>query len=83
MLMLDEKFSKVIRIHPHGTMNICTKFLGNPSNNCQDMSLEVKNVNINSDPMKRGHLITKVSRANPLESMIICMKFHYNSCCSC
>ena len=46
LVSLKEKSPKSnISIHPLGTMNICTKFNGNPSNSCQDFSLKAKNVN--------------------------------------
>lgn len=33
---------KSLKIHPLGTMHVCTKFHSNPSNNCRDISVCIK-----------------------------------------
>ncbi len=38
--------TKVISIYPLCIYPLCTKFYGNPSRNCQDISLENKNVSL-------------------------------------
>lgn len=43
---MRQKITEVIWIYPLGTINVCIKFQGNPSNNFQDSSLKVKNVNL-------------------------------------
>ncbi len=35
---LDEK--PVVTVHPYGDMDVCTKFHGNGSNSCWDLSLK-------------------------------------------
>ncbi len=43
-LKKSKGIAKVIRIHPLGIMDTCTKYPGNPSSSSQDISLEGKNV---------------------------------------
>ena len=48
LMVLDEKSRNhsVIKIHPPGTIHVCTKFDGNAQNTCWDISLKPKNVNL-------------------------------------
>ncbi len=36
----------MITIYPEGAIDVCTKFHGNPSNICLDISLKTTNVNL-------------------------------------
>ncbi len=50
--MKSQVINNVRRIHPVGTMNYCTKSNGNPSNNCEDISVWTKVVDDGlSNPM--------------------------------
>ncbi len=42
--MKSQQITKVFWIRPLGTMNVCTKFYGNPSNICRDTSVRTKAV---------------------------------------
>ncbi len=53
-------------------MDICTKFHGNPSYSCRDMSVKNKNVNLLV-------VLEKVSRLHPLRTMNVQTKFLGNS----
>ncbi len=44
--MKSEEITKLITIHPDGNTNMSTRFHGNPSSSCRDISLRTTNVNL-------------------------------------
>ncbi len=72
----SQVITKVIRIHPLGTMNFCTKF----------HEIHSKVVDISLDEWKtltrwcyrKGQRITKIFRIHPLGPFNVCSKFHGN-----
>ena len=64
-------------IHPEGNINVCTKFQGNPSNSCWNISLKTTNHSLMVLLWKTKQ-VNKVSGINPLENINVCTKFHAN-----
>lgn len=78
----DNKVNLINGVHPLGTLNICTKFHGNPANSCQDTSIKIKNVNL-LIPLEKKSVITKVTRVHPLGTTNICPHFYRTQSYSC
>ncbi len=78
----SQGISKVVKIHPEGDKNVCSKFHGNPFSSREDNSLKATNVDL-MVALEESQRITKVIRIHPLGTMDTCAKFHGNPSICC
>ncbi len=79
---LNPVVTKVSKIHPLRTMNVCTKFYSNPSNGYCKKQVKAKHGNlVMALELKPG--VTKVREVRPLRTMTVCAKFYGGPCKSC
>lgn len=74
-MVLNKKLMITRVITTEGNISVQTKYHGSPSHDCQNISLNIINVNL-MVALKESQRMTKVMRIHPLGIMGICNKFN-------
>lgn len=81
-MVLNKKLMNTRIITTEGNISVQTKYHDSPSFDCQNISLNIINVNL-MVALKENHKMTKVMKIHPLGIMAICNRFNGNPLSGC